>query len=60
MWDGMWCGGTLDGWGHSDRRSTAWGLELLDEEESELIAVLSVLALSHRWPWGVPAQDRAK
>ena len=33
---------------------------LPDEEESELIAMLPLLALSHRWPWGVPAQDREK
>ena len=31
-----------------------------DEEESELMAMLSFLALSHRWPWGVPTQDREK
>ena len=28
-----------------------------DEEQSEHIEVLSFLALGHRWPWGVPAQD---
>ena len=60
MWDGMGCGGTLDGWGCSDRRSTAWGLALPDEEEPELMAILSFLALSHRWPWGEPTQDREK
>ena len=31
-----------------------------DEEESELIAMLSLLAMGLRWPWGVPAQDREK
>ena len=58
--DGMGCGGTLDGRGCSGRRSTAWCLELPDEKDSELNAVLSFLALGHRWPWGVPAQDRGE
>ena len=60
MWDGMGCGGALDGWGCSGRQSTVWCPELPDEEESELMAILSFLALSHRWPWGVPAQDSEK
>ena len=33
---------------------------LPDKEEPELIEMLSSLALGHRWPWGVPAQDREK
>ena len=49
-----------DGWGCSDRQSAAWGLALPDEEEPELIAILLFLALGHRWPRGVPAQDREK
>ena len=60
MWDGMGCGGTLDGWGCSGRLSPAWGLVFPDEEESELIAVLSFFVMGHRWPQGVPAQDREK
>ena len=35
-------------------------LSLAYVEESELIAMLSFLALGHRWPWEVPAQDREK
>ena len=34
------------------------GAPLPDEEESELIALPSPFALGHRWPLGVPAQDR--
>ena len=54
------CGGTLDGWGFSGRQSTVWCPVLPDEEEPEIIAMLSFLALGRRWPWGVPAQDREK
>ena len=43
VWDGIWCGGTLDGWGCSGRLSPGWCLVLPDEEEPELIEVLSFL-----------------
>ena len=33
---------------------------VLDEEEPELIVMLTFLALGHRWPWEVPAQGRVK
>ena len=52
--------GLLMGGGVRSRLSPAWCLVLPDEEEPELIAMLSFLALGHRWPWGVPAQDREK
>ena len=45
--DGWGCGGTLDGRGCSERQSTAWGLVLPDEEESELIKMLPF------WPWAI-------
>ena len=43
-------------------RASKYGLvpRVPDEEESELIAMLPFLALGHRWPWGVPAQDKGK
>ena len=59
-WDGGGTRGTLDGRGCSGLLSSAWCPALPDKEESELMAILSFLALSHRWPWGVPAQDREK
>ena len=58
MWGGIWCGGTIDGWGCSEPLQSGLEPRVPDEEESELIAMLSFLALGHRWPWGVPAQDR--
>ena len=50
MWGvySMGRGGTLDGWGCSGCLSPAWCLVLPDEEESELIEVLSLLTLGHR------------
>ena len=45
MWDGLWCGGTLDGCGCSGRQSTARGPVSPDEEESELMAILSFFGL---------------
>ena len=47
-------------WGCSGRLSPARGSVLPDEEESELIEMLSFLALVHRRPWGLPTQDREK
>ena len=60
MWGFMGCGGTLDGWECSGRQSTAWCHVLPDEEESELIEVVSFVSMGHRRPWEVPAQDREK
>ena len=41
-WYGGGTRGTLDGWGFSGRQSTVWRPVLPDEEESELIAMLSI------------------
>ena len=59
-WYGGGTRGTLDGWGCSDRLRPARGLVLPYEGESELIAILLLLALGHRLPWGVPTQNRKK
>ena len=36
------------------------GPRVPEEEEPELIAMPPFLALGHRWPWGVSAQDWGK
>ena len=55
VWWGTWWVGVLFGPSKCDRC-----LVLPDGEEPELITMLSLLALGHHWPWGVPAQDRVK
>ena len=57
-WDGVWWGS----WWVGVFGSSKFGLvpRVPDEEEPELIAMSSFLALGRRWPWGIPTQDSEK
>ena len=50
--------GLLTGGGVRSLLSPAWCPVLPDEEEPELIVLLSFLALGHRWPWGVHPRSK--